>query len=91
MDQQTEYYQSLIRMAQELKGSDEEICGMDAVLSSDQRRIASLDDLSGFFRISADTLVHKADKDLWAVKTSPKGGFVIERLFDADTKEPLRV
>lgn len=54
-------------------------------------RVASLGDLSGFFRLVGkdDTLVHKATKDLWKVHKD-KSGYVIERLFD-DSGAPLKV
>lgn len=54
-----------------------------------RRRIASLGDLSGFVRTSADTLIHKSQKDLWAIKKDGGGGMYIERLFD-DNGSPLK-
>lgn len=55
-----------------------------------QRRVASIGDLSDFLKAgSADELVHKATKDLWALRKEG-GEFVIERLFDASGK-PLKV
>jgi hypothetical protein len=59
-------------------------------LSSGKAVVASLGDLSGFFRISEDTLVHKAQKDLWAIKEH-NGQVVIERLFDPASKEALKI
>jgi len=89
--EQEDIYRELIRNARELKENEEiEASGIDDFLKGDKIKLASLDDLSGFFRISADTLVHKAEKDLWAIKEN-KGSFVIERLFDPDTKEALRI
>jgi len=46
-----------------------------------RRKVASLRDLSGFVRVSADTLVHKSQNDLWALKKEGEQ-FYIERLFD---------
>jgi hypothetical protein len=54
-----------------------------------KRRVASLRDLSAFTRVSAETLVHKSDRDLWAIKREANGGFSIERLFD-DNGTPLK-
>lgn len=80
----------------EAEGKEEEVCGLDSFLapkmvtSGEKIKIASLGDLSGFLRISNDVLVNKAQRDLW--KISENGGqVVIERLFDADSKEPIRV
>lgn len=57
--------------------------------SGRRKRIASLQDLAGFTRISAETLVHKSNNDLWALKKESDGKFYIERLFD-DNGEPLK-
>lgn len=46
-------------------------------------RIASLSQLKPFIRLSAETLVHKSQRDLWAIKQEG-GGMVIERLFNDD-------
>ncbi len=43
-------------------------------------RVASLAQLEGFHRISAETLVHKSTQDLWSIKNQG-GEVVIERLF----------
>lgn len=51
-------------------------------------RVASLQQLDGFHRISAETLVHKSTRDLWAVKPEGKD-LVIERLFQ-DNGVPLK-
>ena len=48
-----------------------------------------LQDLKGFVRVSADTLIHKSQKDLWALKKEGDGHFYIERLFD-DSGEPIK-
>jgi hypothetical protein len=76
-------------------GPDSEMVGMDTALITPSevrnvhsRRIASLQDLNGFVRVSSETLVHKSEKDLWVIKKD-KTGFVIERLFD-ETGEPLK-
>lgn len=55
-----------------------------------QRRISSLKDLKGFTRIASDTLIRKAEKDLWSLKQTGDGDWVIERLFD-DDGNPLTV
>jgi hypothetical protein len=51
-------------------------------------RVASLAALKPFQRISAETLVHKSDRDLWAIKKEGEF-FFIERLFD-DNGQPLK-
>jgi len=54
--------------------------------------VSDLGDLSSFFTAaqnSSDDLVHKATKDLWAVKKQGDD-FVVERLF-SETGQPLKV
>lgn len=53
-----------------------------------RRRVASLNDLDTFQRISADTLVHKSDRDLWSIGKEADGSFYVQRLFD--DREPLK-
>jgi hypothetical protein len=72
-------------------------CGLDAMLAESpeiisphksRRKVASLRDLSGFVRVSSDTLVHKSQRDLWSLKKEGDEYFV-ERLFD-DSNAPLK-
>lgn len=71
--------------------------GLDAYFARDpqivtptgRRKVASLQDLSGFVRLGSDTLIHKAEKDLWAIKREADGSMIIERQFD-DNGKPLR-
>ena len=51
-------------------------------------RVASLQQLAGLQRVSAETLVHKSNRDLWALKKDGEK-FFIERLFD-DNGNPLK-
>jgi hypothetical protein len=51
-------------------------------------KVASLGDLDGFERQSAETLVHKSTRDLWTLKQGD-GGYYIERLFE-DSGDPLK-
>lgn len=53
--------------------------------------VGNLGDISSLFTTASrdNELVHRATKDLWAVKKDG-GSFVIERLFD-DTGKPLKV
>lgn len=51
-------------------------------------RVASCAQLKGFTRLSAETLIHKSDRDLWAIKAEGDQ-FFIERLFD-DNGTPLK-
>lgn len=51
-------------------------------------RVASVGELKPFTRLSAETLIHKSDRDLWAIRKEADG-FYIERLFD-DNGQPLK-
>lgn len=51
-------------------------------------RVASIQQLSPFERLSKVTLVHKSDRDLWTLKKDGNDYF-IERLFD-DNGQPLK-
>lgn len=53
-----------------------------------RQKVASLAQLSGFERVSSDTLVHKSTQDLWALRKEGEGYF-IERLFQ-DNGQPLK-
>jgi hypothetical protein len=57
--------------------------------ASKKMRVASLQQLVGFQRVSAETLIHKSDRDLWSLKKEGDGKFYIERLFD-DNGSPLK-
>ena len=84
-------YEDLMKNAGSLRNAEEEINGMDDYLTGKNRiRVASIDDFFNFVRIGKDTLVHKAEKDLWKL-TEVEGNVVIERLFDPNTKQPLRI
>lgn len=52
-------------------------------------KVASVSSLKPFIRLSADTLVHKSDRDLWALKKEADGSYFIERLFD-DNGDPIK-
>jgi len=54
-----------------------------------RRKIASLGDLDGFLRVASDTLIHKIQQDLWALKKEADGNYYIERLFD-DRGAPIK-
>lgn len=73
--------------------------GMDALFAREahitspfktggRKKVASLGDLSNFVRVSEETLIHKSNRDLWALKQEG-GEYFIERLFD-DNGEPLK-
>jgi hypothetical protein len=84
-------YVTLAKEATNLRDAEEfDANGVDGFLDN-KIKIASLGDLSDFFRIATDTLVHKAEKDLWKISEDAKGTVVIERLFDPDTKKPIKV
>ncbi len=46
-------------------------------------KVASLDQLQGFQRLSSETLINKSTKDLWAIQSDGENYF-IERLFQDD-------
>lgn len=52
-------------------------------------RVASVGQLQPFTRLSAETLIHKSNRDLWSIKKEGDGQFYIERLFD-DNGQPLK-
>jgi hypothetical protein len=84
-------YASLAKEVGSLRNAEEvEANGVDGFLE-DKIKVASLSDLANFFRVGSDTLVHKAQKDLWKISEDEKGAVVIERLFDPDTKKPIKV
>lgn len=85
-------YQNLLNDVGSLRGLEEqEASGMDDFLSGNKVKLASMDDFFNFLRIGNNTLVHKAEKDLWKIGESSNGDVVIERLFDPTSKEPLRI
>lgn len=59
------------------------------VTASMRTKVASIGQLAPFMRISADTLVHKSNKDLWSLRKEADGTYFIERLFD-DNGSPLK-
>lgn len=52
-------------------------------------KVASIGQLAPFMRLSADTLIHKSQRDLWTLRKEADGNFYIERLFD-DNGSPLK-
>lgn len=56
---------------------------------SARTRVASVGQLRGYTRLSAETLIHKSDRDLWSIQKEADGQFYIERLFD-DNGNPLK-
>jgi hypothetical protein len=51
-------------------------------------KVATIPDLNGFRRVSADTLVNLASRDLWGIRRDG-GDLYIERLFQ-DNGSPLK-
>lgn len=86
----SDLYDLLLSGMGSLKNASEEFSSMDDYISGNRIKVASMDDLLGFIRIGTDTLVHKAEKDLWRI-TEANGSVVIERLFDPSTNQPIRV
>jgi hypothetical protein len=92
MDKSHDIYEELIRESGSLKNAEGEFSGLDDYLTGKNKiKVASIDDFFNFVRIGKDTLVHKAEKDLWRLSEDDKGQVVIERLFDPNTKEPLSI
>lgn len=92
-------YKALINDMGSLRNAEEtDVSGMDDFIVPkkygsklpDKIKVSSLGDLSEFFRIANNTLVHKAEKDLWRISETNEG-VVVERLFNPDTNEPVRV
>jgi hypothetical protein len=85
-------YQDLLNgMASLKEAGEQDFNGVDDFLSGRKIKLASIDDFFSYLRIGNNTLVHKAEKDLWKIGENEKGEVVIERLFDPGTKEPLRI
>jgi hypothetical protein len=92
MDHEVDFYESLMKDMSSLKDAQTtDDCGLDQFLLPDTIKVASLGDLSDFFRASADTLVHKAQKDLWQICEDKEGGVMIKRLFDPSSNKPIKV
>ena len=53
-----------------------------------RQKVASLQQLAGFHRLSAETLVHKSTNDLWTLRKEGED-FYIERLFQ-DNGQPQK-
>lgn len=51
-------------------------------------KIGSLQQLEGFQRVAADTLIHKSTQELWAIRKDGED-YTIERLFQ-DNGQPLK-
>lgn len=59
--------------------------GMDDHLNKEpleRRKIASLGDLTDFFRIGKNTLVNKSENDFWSLQVDKEGNVFIEKLYD---------
>jgi len=63
--------------------------GMDCYLDNNTVKIASMEDLFAFDRVSKDHLIHKSTKDLWAIGSDNEGNVQITRLFD-NSGEPVK-
>lgn len=73
-------------------------CGLDALFEREPQmvqpktartRVASVQQLKPFERISSETLIHRSNRDLWAIQKAADGNLYIERLFD-DNGKPLK-
>jgi hypothetical protein len=47
-----------------------------------RKRIANVNDVPGFMKISSDSLIHIAQQDFWAIKYDEAGQPFIERLVE---------
>ena len=53
-------------------------------------KVASLEDMYSFERVSSSDLVHKSSRELWSIAVSPDGCTVVEKQFD-DSGAPVRI
>ena len=86
-----EMYAELLKNSSSLRKEADEFGSMDDFIGGGKMKIASMDDLLSFVRIGDNTLVHKAEKDLWRISEDKGGQVVIERLFDPAANQPIRV
>lgn len=56
--------------------------GIDPFFGDQTLKVASLDDLFSFDRVDKKHLIHKSNRDLWAIDTNKEGEVQITRLFD---------
>jgi len=84
-------YEDLIKNSKDLSNVEEETNGIDGFFSSNRIKLSSLGDLSSFLRVGDETLIHKAQKDLWRVIEGDNGDIMIERLFDPKSGEALKI
>lgn len=63
-----------------LWGSDDSV---DSYLktSSSNQRVIKLADLNSYTKVGENLLIHKSEKDLWAMETDEDGNIIISRLF----------
>lgn len=63
--------------------------GVDAYLNrkasrKKESKIIKVADLDDYIKVGDHTLIHKSDRDLWAMEQDEDGNMVISRLFDGD-------
>ncbi len=64
--------------------------GKSKVASAPKRvKVTSLQQLKGFQRVAADTLVNRVTQDLWSIAKDGNGEFFVQRLFN-DDGQPLK-
>ena len=64
--------------------------GIDSYLEDNNTiKVANLDDLFSFDRISSEHLIHKCTRDLWKIDQDKEGNVQITRLFDG-TGDPIK-
>lgn len=52
--------------------------------ASSEKRVIKLADLNGYTKVGENLLIHKSEKDLWAMETDEDGNIIISRLFKKD-------
>jgi hypothetical protein len=62
-------------------GADDSVDNYLKSASSDDKKTIKLADLQDFTKIGENLLVHKSERDLWAMETDENGNIVISRLF----------
>lgn len=53
--------------------------------------VTTMDDLSDFMRVANSTLVHKSTQDLWSFSKDADGNITVERLYDSESGEPIKL
>ena len=53
--------------------------------------VTTMDDLSDFMKVANGTLIHKSTQDLWSFSKDADGNITVERLYDSESGEPIKL